>query len=107
MMATTFPVPAAERVAVTKKQNITLSLSKQTLQKARVIAAKQGKSISGLLTDQIEKLAEDDETYEQVKARALARLKSGFTLGPIGRMSREELHDRKAARDAAAEEYAG
>ena len=46
--------------AVDEKQNITLRLSKQTIHKARILAAKRSTSISGLLTSQIEELAKCD-----------------------------------------------
>jgi len=38
------------------KQNVTVSLEKQTLRKAKILAAKRGTSISGLLAHQIEAL---------------------------------------------------
>jgi ferritin-like protein len=36
--------------------------------------------------------------YERAKRRALARLKRGFDLGITPPKSRDELHDREAAR---------
>lgn len=97
-------VTAETAIAATKaeKQNITLSLSKRTLQKARVLAAKRGTSVSGLLTQQIEELASENDEYEQAKVKALARLRSGFGFHGIERMTREEMHDRKSAREALA-----
>ena len=77
-----------------EKQNITLRLSKQTLQKARVIAAKRSTSISGLLTSQIEKLAEKEDDYERAMDRAFARMKKGFNLGEIPKLDRDALHER-------------
>jgi len=47
--------------ALNEKQNITLRLSKQTIHKARVLAAHRSTSISGLLTSQIEQLAETED----------------------------------------------
>lgn len=49
------------------KQNITLSLDRQTIRKAKVLAAKQGTSISGLLAEKIEELVGEDEAYERAK----------------------------------------
>ena len=77
-----------------EKQNITLRLSKQTLQKARVIAAKRSTSISGLLTSQIEQLAEKEDDYERAMDRAFARMKKGFNLGEIPKLDRDALHER-------------
>lgn len=76
------------------KQNVTVSLSRQTLRKAKVLAARRDTSISGLLAQQIEKLVGDDEAYEQAKRQALALLDQGFHLGGVIRASRDELHER-------------
>jgi hypothetical protein len=86
------------------KQNITLSLSAVTLKKARVLAAERGTSVSGLLTQQIEDLVGKNDSYQRAKASALARLRSGFTFGKIEHMTREEMHDRKSAREALADD---
>jgi hypothetical protein len=91
---------AAQAPAKVEKQNVTLSLSKETLKKARVLAAERGTSMSGLLTGQIEELVAKNDTYERARASALAMLHSGFTFGHIEHMTREEMHDRKAAREA-------
>jgi hypothetical protein len=77
------------------KQNITLRLSAHTLQKARILAAKRGTSISGLVAQQIEDLVQTDESYEIAKVRALASLRSGFGFDGLEHMTREEMHDRK------------
>jgi hypothetical protein len=45
-------------------QDVTVSLSRQTLQKARVLAARRATSISKLLAAQIEALVGDDEAYQ-------------------------------------------
>jgi len=80
--------------ALDEKQNITLRLSKQTIQKARVLAAKRSTSISGMLTRQIEQLAEMGDDYEQAMDRAFSRMKKGFHLGEIPKLDRESLHER-------------
>ncbi len=77
-----------------EKQNITLRLSKETLQKARVLAAKRSTSISGLLTSQIEQLAETEDAYERAMNRAFARMQKGFDLGEIPKLDRDALHER-------------
>jgi predicted DNA-binding protein len=78
-----------------KKQNLTVSLSEETIRKAKVLAAKQSTSISGLLAEQIEKLVGEEEDYEQAKRRALALLDKGFHMGGKITAPRESLHDRK------------
>jgi len=80
--------------AVDEKQNITLRLSRQTIQKARVLAAKRSTSISGLLTSQIEQLANSEDDYERAMDRAMARMKKGFPLGEIPKLDRDSLHER-------------
>jgi uncharacterized protein DUF6364 len=76
------------------KQKVTLSLDKQTIRKARILAAKRGTSISGLLASQIEMLAGEEEAYERAEREALALLDQGFHLGGAIRASRDELHER-------------
>jgi hypothetical protein len=76
------------------KQNVTLSLERQTLRKAKILAAKRGTSISGLLARQIEVLVGDEEAYEHAERQALALLDQGFHLGGVIRASRDELHER-------------
>jgi len=76
------------------KRNVTVSLEQQTIRKARILAAKQGTSISRLLAGQIEALVGEDEAYEQAQRRAMALLDRGFHLGGVIRASRDELHER-------------
>jgi hypothetical protein len=81
-------------IAGDEKQNITLRLSKGTIQKARVLAAKQSTSISGLLTRRIEELAEGDDAYEQAMERIRTRLAKGFPMGDLPKFDRDALHER-------------
>ena len=67
--------------ALDEKQNITLSLSKRTIQKARILAAQRSTSISGLLTSQIVQLAESEDGYERAMKEALALMEKGFRNG--------------------------
>lgn len=81
-----------------RKRNLTIQLDEETIDRARVIAAKRGTSISGLLRTQIEQLVDDRDDYERARERALYYLKHPpFRLGGK-RMSRDELHDRKRFR---------
>jgi hypothetical protein len=80
--------------AIDDKQNITLRLSRQTIQKARVLAAQRSTSISGLLTSQIELLADTGDDYERAMRRAMARMEKGFHLGEIPKLDRDALHER-------------
>ena len=81
-----------------EKHNITLRPSKETIHKARILAAKRSTSISGLLTSQIEELAKSEDDYERAMDRAFARIKKGFHMGEIPKLDRQALHDRAALR---------
>jgi hypothetical protein len=80
--------------ALNEKQNITLRLSKQTIHKARVLAAHRSTSISGLLTSQIEQLAETEDDYDRAMQRAMTRMDMGFPMGEIPKLDRDALHER-------------
>jgi hypothetical protein len=76
------------------KQNVTVSLNQQTLRKAKILAARRGSSISGLLAEQIEILVGEEEAYERAERQATALLDQGFHLGGIIRATRDEWHER-------------
>lgn len=79
---------------IKNKQNVTISLSRETIQKAKVLAAQRSTSISGLLAEQIESLVGKEEAYERSRLAALALLKKGFRLGGTIAATRDELHER-------------
>lgn len=76
------------------KQNVTVSLSRQVLKKARILAARRETSISGLLAQEIESLVGDEEAYERAERQARTLLDDGFHLGGVIRARRDELHER-------------
>lgn len=76
------------------RQNVTVSLTRQTLQKAKVLAARRATSISGLLAHQIEILVGEEEAYEQAQRQAMNLLDQGFPMGGVIRAKRDELHER-------------
>jgi len=76
------------------KQNLTISLSRQTIRKAKILAARRAISISGLVAEQIEILVGEEEAYERAERKALPLLEQGFHLGGMIRASRDELHER-------------
>ncbi len=78
----------------TKKQNVTISLSRPILRKAKVLAARRDTSISGLLAQQIESLVGEEEIYERAQRQAIQLLDHGFHLGGLTLASRDELHER-------------
>ena len=76
------------------KQNVTISLSRRVLKKAKILAARRETSISGLLAQEIESLVGEEEAYERAERQALALLDKGFHLGGVLRATRDELHER-------------
>ena len=76
------------------KQNVTISLTRQTLQKVRVLAARRATSISGLLAEQVEILVGEEEAYDRAQRQAMTLLDKGFHMGGVIRASRDELHER-------------
>ena len=75
------------------RQNLTLSLDKELIRKARVLAAERSTSVSQMLAKLLEGMVEDAAQYDRAKRSAVAQLGAGFLLG--GRPApREELHER-------------
>lgn len=79
-----------------ESQNVTLSIPKEVLQKAKLIAIRRKTSLSGLMTHALEDIVAQDEEYELARKRHLEILRKGFDLGTQGKASwlREDLHDR-------------
>lgn len=75
-------------------QNITLRLSKETLYRARILAAQRSTSISGLLTAQIERVVAGADEYEAAMRSAMGRIERGFHLGGTHKLDRNALHER-------------
>ena len=76
------------------KQNVTISLTRQTLQKVKVLAARRATSISGLLAKQVEILVGEEEAYARARRQAMTLLDQGFHMGGVIRASRDQLHER-------------
>ena len=77
-----------------QRQNITISLTRQVLKKAKLLAARRETSISRLLAQEIEFLVGNDEAYERAERQALELLDKGFRMGGTIRATRDELHER-------------
>ncbi|MHB1702587.1 MAG: CopG family transcriptional regulator [bacterium] len=80
-----------------ERQNITLSLPKALLKKAKIIAVMEGRSLSDLLKITLEEKIKQDSGYLSAKNRQISLMEKGFNLGTEGRISikREELHERR------------
>jgi len=57
-----------------EKQNVTLSLSKHLLQKAKIIAVKKNTSLSGLLRDYLTEIVKKDEAYQLANCTRMEKL---------------------------------
>ena len=78
----------------TEKQNLTISLDRTTVLKAKILAARRSTSISRLLAQQVEILVGEEEAYERAERQAIALLDQGFHMGGFTGASRDELHER-------------
>lgn len=80
-----------------ERQNVTLSLPKSLLKKAKVIAATRDKSLSEFLRESLEEKVRDATGYKRARERQLKLLRKGLNLGTKGLITtkREELHARR------------
>ena len=79
-----------------ERQNITLSIPKETLKKARHIAVEKETSLSGLLAGYIEELVYHDDLYRNAQKQQQLIMERGIDFGlneTVG-WSREDLHER-------------
>lgn len=76
------------------KSNVTLKLDRALLRKVRVLAAKRDTSMNALMVEQLEKVVQEQDHYEEAKRRALVRMKRASHLGFTPPSSRDELYER-------------
>jgi hypothetical protein len=76
------------------KQNITISIDRELIRQARVVAARRGTSVSGLLAAELARTVAEDDTYQRSQKQALVILDEGFHMGGQPLPPRDELHDR-------------
>lgn len=79
-----------------EKQNVTLSIPKDILKKARILAVERETSLSGLLTQALTEIVERRQEYEAARTAQLGVLEEGFDLGTRGNIGwqRDTLHER-------------
>ena len=79
------------------KRNVTLSLPKSLLKKAKVVAVRKDKSLSEFIKEALEEKIREDTGYKKAKDRQLRLLKMRLDFGTEGRItiSKEELHARR------------
>jgi len=80
-----------------ERQNVTLSIDKSLLKKAKMLAASEDKSLSALIRESLERRIREVTGYKKAQVRQLRALKKGYDLGTKGRLgiSREEIHERR------------
>ena len=79
-----------------EKQNITLSIRKDVLQKVKIIAVKRSTSVSAMMTNLLEDIVALDEGYQTASQKHIRLLQQEIDLGTNGSIdwSRDELHAR-------------
>ncbi len=77
-------------------RNITLAIPKEVLLKIKLLAVKRQTSVSGLLTQTLERLVQQEDAYAHARQRHLQWLELGADLGTNGLITtqRDELHER-------------
>lgn len=78
------------------RRNVTLSLPKSLLQRAKLAAVRKDKSLSEFMKEALEEKIRKDSGYKKAKERQVNLLSMRIDLGTEGRISisREELHER-------------
>lgn len=79
-----------------ERQNVTLSVPKEILQKIKHLAVDKRTSVSALLVKALEETVRKDEAFQTAKSRQLAMMQQGFDLGIEGKINcnRDDLHER-------------
>jgi hypothetical protein len=76
------------------KQDITLAIEAKLLRKAKLLAARRGASLSGLLAEDLAARVKEAEAYEQARRQALSLFEQKLPLGGKGMGDRGRLHER-------------
>jgi hypothetical protein len=80
-----------EEFAVARR-NLTLQLDEDTIRQARILAARRGTSISGLVARELELLVARDARYEEARRRAVELMAESMGRGGRTR-AREDLYE--------------
>lgn len=75
------------------RRNLTIQLEEEIVDRARVLAARRGTSLSGLVAHQLREIVERDERYESAMRRAQREISTATERGGR-RWTREELYER-------------
>ena len=79
-----------------QKQNITLSLPKELLNKIKHIAIDRNSSVSSLLANTLQEIVDQEDSYNKSMKLHIEMLQSGRDLSTSGKIQwkREQLHER-------------
>jgi hypothetical protein len=75
------------------RRNLTLQLDEEVIRRAKMLAAKRGTSVSGLVARELEELVAQDARYEEARRRA-QEIMAGSTPRGGRAWRRDDLHDR-------------
>ena len=77
-------------------QNVTLSLPRALLKRAKRLAADEDTSMSALMAQALARLIDERHHFSGARRRSLGAMKTGASLGTGGqaRWTRAELHER-------------
>ncbi len=80
-----------------EKQNLTLSLPKDTIRRAKIQAATENKSLTKFTQEAIEEKLRKDSDYDAAMRKWIKIVEKGWDLGTKGELNlnRDELHERK------------
>jgi hypothetical protein len=76
------------------KRNLTVQLDEDVIRRVRVVAAKRGTSLSRLVAQQLEELADADERYEESWRIARETMENAAAHGGPRTWNRDDLYDR-------------
>ena len=77
-------------------RNITVSVDDETYRRARVVAAERDTSISKLVKEFLSGLTNKESEFDRMKAREKELRERITSFTASDRLSRDELHERKA-----------
>lgn len=77
-------------------QNVTLSVPRELLKRAKRLAADRDTSVSALMSEALRRLTDEERRYSGAKKRALRAMTSARSLGTRGHRTwtRDDLHER-------------
>ncbi|MGH2734907.1 MAG: DUF6364 family protein [Actinomycetota bacterium] len=80
------------------KRNLTLQVDEELIKDAKVVAAKRGTSVSGLVAAHLKELVAREKSYDEAREFALRSMREAVPRGGIT-WTRDELYDRSQSAD--------